>query len=349
MVTVQRTVRAFVSVQTMPGSQPGRPHPPSPTRSRLVPIPMASLMLVANPAASQFTGGAHRDILHILSARHKVEAVWPRTALHARDIAADAVTAGFDGVIAMGGDGVVHQVAQALVGTDVFMGVVPAGTTNVFARQIGVPEKALRAARHLGGEMHLASMAVVEVQSIHPDGTGATSSALFAVGVGMDADVVEAAEAEPYRKYRFGGIHYARTAIGLLWRDVRRRRPGLTAVGDGRTAPGVAVMVQFRDAFTYFGSRALRFERHTPDPMTALVVRRLPMRRVPSLLTHLLSSTPGQVPGLEVWTRLEELTVDADPPALHEVDGEVLGRAAKVVLTYRPDALWVAVPPRRAS
>jgi diacylglycerol kinase family enzyme len=227
------------------------------------------------------------------------------------------------------------------------MGVVPAGTTNVFARQIGLPEKPVKAARHLGGDMRLSSMAVVEVQSFHADGTQSMSNALFAIGLGMDADVVAAAEAEPYRKYRFGGVHYARTALGLLWRDVRRRRPGLTAREGGRTAPAVAVMVQFRNAFTYFGNRALRFDRDNPDPMTALVIRKLPMRRVPSVLRHLLSSTLAAVPGMEVWPHLKELTVDADPAAQHEVDGEVQGHVTRVILTFRPDALWVAVPPRR--
>ncbi|MGA7270169.1 MAG: diacylglycerol kinase family protein [Acidimicrobiia bacterium] len=310
---------------------------------------MASLMLVANPAASQFTGGAHRDILHILSARHKVEAVWPRSALHARDIAADAVTAGFDGVIAMGGDGVVHQVAQALVGTEVFMGVVPAGTTNVFARQIGLPDKPVKAARHLGGEINLSRMAVVEVESTHPDGTSSVSDALFAIGVGMDAEVVAAAETEPYRKYRFGGIHYARTALSLLWRDIRRRRPGLTARQDDRTAPAVAVMVQFHSAFTYFGHRPLKFEPAHPDPMTALVIRALPWRRAPAVLRHLVSSSLEKVSGIEVWSHVSQMTVEADPPALHEVDGEVLGQITRVILTFRPDALWVAVPPHRPS
>lgn len=310
---------------------------------------MASLMLVANPAASQFTGGDHRDILQTLSARHSVEAVWPRSALHARDIAADAVTAGFDGVIAMGGDGVVHQVAQALVGTEVFMGVVPAGTTNVFARQIGLPQKPVKAARHLGGDLNLSRMAVVGIDSVHPDGTSSGSNALFAVGVGMDAEVVAAAETEPYRKYRFGGVHYARTALGLLWRDIRRRQPGLTVHQGDRTEQAVAVMLQFRGAFTYFGRRALKFERPAPDPMTALVIQRLPMHRVPSIVRHLLSSTLDGVAGMEVWPHIAQMTVEADPPALHEVDGEVLGQVTRVVLTFRPDALWVAVPPRRVS
>src|SRR5690606_42165672 len=114
---------------------------------------MARLMLVANPAASQFTGGDHRSILRSLTRHHLVEAVWPQSAADARTIAADAVTAGFDGVIAMGGDGIVHQIAQSLVGTDVYLAVIPAGTTNVFAPPEGRPTTPVRSRRFLTAEV----------------------------------------------------------------------------------------------------------------------------------------------------------------------------------------------------
>lgn len=309
---------------------------------------MASLMLVANPAASQFTGGDHRDIIALLSRRHTVEAVWPRSAADARDIAADAVTAGFDGVVAMGGDGVVHQVAQALVGTDVFMGVIPAGTTNVFARQIGLPSKPVRAAKHLAGDHKLSPHPVVTVEAIRPDMTSTTNHAIFAVGIGMDADVVAAAETEPYRKYRFGAIHYARTSLGLLWKDIRRRNPTITAVAADHELDAIAVMVQFHQAFTYFGARSLRFEPEPPDPMTALVVATLPVRRLPSLIRHIATGKSlANVTGIEVWAGLDRLKISAKSPALHELDGELLGPIVEATITHRPEALWVAVPPRR--
>ncbi len=308
---------------------------------------MARMMLVANPAASQFTGGDHRNILSLLNRRHLVEAVWPRSAADARDIASDAVTAGFDGVVAMGGDGIVHQVAQSLVGTQVFLGVIPAGTTNVFARQIGLPGKPSKAALHLADVPHLVPRAVLSLEGVDATGTRVVRHAVFAAGMGIDADVVAAAETEPYRKYRFGALHYARTSIELLWTDLRHRQPTITVRAGERSRHAVAVMVQFHDAFTYLGRRSLSFEPPPPDPMTLLVVVDLSMRRLPSLLRHLTAGRSlSGVKGIEVWSGVDSLEADALVPARTQLDGELVGDLVTAKLTYRPSALWVAGPAR---
>lgn len=305
---------------------------------------MARLMLVANPAASQFTGGDHRQIVRLLTRRHLVEAVWPTSAVDARTIAADAVTAGFDGVVAMGGDGIVHQVAQSLIGTEVYLAVLPAGTTNVFARQVGLPGKATRAARLLAGEVTVSRWPAVSVEAMTGRGEMLVHHAVFAVGVGLDADVVAAAETEPYRKYRFGAIHYARTALSLLWSDLRRRPPGLEIRAGRRLVRAVGAMAQFQDAFTYFGRWPLRFHSQPPRPMTLLTVERLPMRRLPGLLRRAATGSLESQPGVEVWTGVEEFSVTADPPARVEMDGELIGSVTSAHFTFRPEALWVVGP-----
>lgn len=307
---------------------------------------MARLMLVANPAASQFTGGAHRQILRMLLREHKVEAVWPKSAGDARTIAADAVTAGFDGVVAMGGDGIVHQVAQSLVDTEVYLAVLPAGTTNVFARQVGLPSRATRAARLLAGDVEVNRWPVVSVEAMTPTGELLTHHAVFAVGIGLDADVVAAAETEPYRKYRFGAMHYARTALSLLWSDIRRRAPGMEVRAGRDVARSIGAMAQFHDTFTYFGRWPLRFHSEPPDPMTVLTMERLPMRRLPGLLGRAASGTVARTPGVDVWTGVEEFSVTADPPARVETDGELIGSVTSAHFAFRPAALWVVAPRR---
>lgn len=309
---------------------------------------MARLMLVANPAASQFTGGDHRAIVSLLRRRHLVEAVWPQSAADARTIAADAITAGFDGVVAMGGDGIVHHVAQSLVGTDVFLGVIPVGTTNVYSRQLGLSPRPLRAARYLASDIHVEGRPVLAVRAHAHAGPSTTSYAVFAAGLGFDADVVAMAETEPFRKYRFGSLHYARTSLGLLWSDIRHRRPTMAVTGGGRAQRAMAVIAQFHPAFTYFGRRPLTFDSVDPSPVNLLVIERLPVRRLPALVGRLALGRPlSGIAGVEVWRDIHEWQIDAQVPARCQLDGELIGELDAATFTFLPSALRVAVPGRR--
>ena len=110
---------------------------------------MPRLTLIANPAASGFTGALHRRVVSILRASYDVTAAWPDSADDARATAHRAASDGVEVVAAMGGDGVAHHVANGLAGSDTAMALVPAGTTNVLARILGLPVNAAKAAtRH---------------------------------------------------------------------------------------------------------------------------------------------------------------------------------------------------------
>lgn len=177
---------------------------------------MDRLLLVANPAASGFTGGLHRAVVRALSRRYAVEAVWPQSAEHARELADAAQGQGVGLVAAMGGDGIVHHVAQALVGTGTALALLPVGTTNVTARVLGLPRRPLAAARLIAGAHQVVPHPALKIDLQTSEGWR-IHWAVFAAGVGADAEVVARAETEPYRKYRFGGLHYARTTVATAW------------------------------------------------------------------------------------------------------------------------------------
>ena len=105
---------------------------------------MDRIVVVANPSASQFTGGAHRTVMSVLGRVAEVESVWPETPADAEIKTAQAVENGARVVVAMGGDGIVHHVAEGLVETDAALGIIPVGTTNVIARLLGVPAKPVK-------------------------------------------------------------------------------------------------------------------------------------------------------------------------------------------------------------
>ena len=76
---------------------------------------MGRLLIIANPAASGFTGAALRTATNALGRRYEVDTAWPTSAAGSREAAAAAASQGYEVVAAMGGDGVAHHVAQGLV------------------------------------------------------------------------------------------------------------------------------------------------------------------------------------------------------------------------------------------
>lgn len=277
-----------------------------------------------------------------LARSHDIRAIWPQSAEHSRIAARDAARSGVELVVAMGGDGIVHHVAQGLVDTDSVLGIVPAGTTNVLGRLVGIPSRPKDAVKLLADGYDIKRFPTVEV---HADSQHEswTARALFSLGVGPDAIIVAAAETEPYRKYRFGSVHYARTALGIVWRDLRKRRPDST-VKTNAERRAIGAMVQFHPAYTYFGRVPLRLDALEPNPMSVLTIERLPMRRAASILRRAATGTLDQVKGLRLDRDVFEFTVEADTVVEVQMDGEHYGLVRRLTAVAKPGGLAIAVP-----
>jgi diacylglycerol kinase family enzyme len=305
---------------------------------------MQRLLLIANPASSQFTGGVHRTVGRILSRRFDVEAAWPQSAVHARQLTSQAVEDGVDVVAAMGGDGVVHHVGQALVGTETALALIPTGTTNVYSRLYGIPRKPAAAARLLQGEHRRLAVPILTVDGVNDTGPS-QRHVLFAAGFGFDAEVVKAAEGEPYRKYWFGGVHYARKAVTTLIKGFRDRQPNIRVTARGQTADAVAVLVQFHPVYTYFGRLPLTLAKRAPSPLTLLIAQGLPGRRIPRIAASVLTRRDlDSIRGLTVWEGIDSFTLTSDPPTEGQADGELTGAWKEATGTSSPRAIQLVVP-----
>lgn len=255
--------------------------------------------------------------------------------------AREAASSGTDLIIAMGGDGVVHHVAQGLINTNSTLGIIPAGTTNVLARLVGIPNRATPATKLLAGDFETKTSPTVEVVGIGPDGSW-SANAVFSLGVGPDALVVAAAESEPFRKYRFGGVHYARTAMGVVRKDIRKRKPDVI-IATPTERKGIGAMIQFHPSYTYFGRVALRLDDDLPDPMSVLTIEKLPMRRAMKILRKAATGSLEEVKGLIVDRRVSQVTVES-PGVEVQLDGEHYGTVTSLTAVARPSSLRVAVP-----
>jgi YegS/Rv2252/BmrU family lipid kinase len=124
---------------------------------------------------------------------------------HATELAREAVAAGFDRVVAVGGDGTLNEVAQALIHAPAVLGLVPCGSGNGLALHLGLPKRPAEAL----------ALAVASPARVAELDTGTVNGLLFvnAMGVGLDADVAR----------RFNGLTrrglpaYARTALAAFF------------------------------------------------------------------------------------------------------------------------------------
>ena len=304
---------------------------------------MRRAVLIANPSASQFTGGLFRQVVASLSPHFDLETQWPvsgrETLRQTREIADD----GIDVVFAMGGDGVAHHVANGLVGSHTALGVIPAGTTNVLARILGVPLNPRKAAAAAGTYSALPTRVahvVADTDVGHID-----MYATFSVGLGFDAAVVEAAEKRPYAKLRFGGVYYATTAVGRLTHDWRAKLANIRIEADGEGFDAVAALTQVHSPYTYFGRVPLHITKDSTEGLATIGVTGLGLPNAAEILTRaVLRREHSQRSGTRIWKDYERLTMTVDPPAPLQADGELLGTASNVTIEPVEDGFTVLRP-----
>jgi YegS/Rv2252/BmrU family lipid kinase len=170
---------------------------------------MRRVALIYNPASGQYSARRKAAVGEIKAVLHQagVEAEAFETGApgSATIIAEQAVRDGFDTVLACGGDGTAHEVVQSLVGTDVALGVVPLGTANALAADLGLIASPTKVARIL-----LASApARISVGRIHyEEKTGNPGSRYFIVAAGIGADALLMSRLDSRLKRRLGYVHY---------------------------------------------------------------------------------------------------------------------------------------------
>ena len=103
-----------------------------------------SLLLVVNSSARRSPPGA-RVVTRAL-ADHDVTVAETTRRGHATRLAQGAAADGVDVVVVLGGDGTLNEAANGLAGTDTALGPLPGGSTNVFARTLGLPDDPIEAA-----------------------------------------------------------------------------------------------------------------------------------------------------------------------------------------------------------
>ena len=208
---------------------------------------MDRLLLITNPRAGSVSARTNEVIAKALAADFKLDDVVTTSRDHATELARDAVGRGVDAVVAFGGDGTINEVAQALVGTDVALGMLPGGSTNVTVRSLGLPRDPVEATALLASRLRSKTTRRINVGAIDD------RYFLFSAGMGLDAEVVRRVEANPEMKRKRREWFFLSNALKAGATTYRGVEPWITVEADGHPPAKLVFAICCNGRpFTYF-------------------------------------------------------------------------------------------------
>ena len=222
-------------------------------------------------------------------------------------LAGEAAARGVDTVVALGGDGTVNEVINGIAGLDVALGVIPLGTANDFARQVGIPLDADHAMDII------LRRNPVRIDTGEVDGRRFLNASVG--GVGAEATAETAAES----KDALGMFAYAITGVkklaGLTAKPMRFRGPDFS-----RDVECLAFTVGNMPA-TGGGTIVAPRASVTDGLLDVCVIEGMPRTDFVALALRLRRGEHIGDPGV-TYVQLPCVTVEADEPLTVNVDGE---------------------------
>ncbi|WP_149100653.1 diacylglycerol/lipid kinase family protein [Actinoplanes teichomyceticus] len=308
-------------------------------------------LLVVNPRATATTERSRDVLVRALESAVELTVRHTERRGHATALARAAAESGVDVVVTLGGDGTVDEAVNglmtapaALTGPAAYrlpaLAVGPGGSTNVFARALGLPRDWADATSVILDGLRDGRHRVIGL------GRADDRYFTFAAGLGLDAAVVRRVEQARLRGRPPTPGRYMRATVGQFLTGVDRRDPPMTLERPGEPAEaGVGtVIVQNTAPWTYVGDRPV-----DPNPdasfdlgLDILALRRLEVFGTARTVTQ-LAWRSGDPHGKQVLRLhdLAEFTVVSSRPQAFQLDGDYLGERQKVHFVSVPSALRV--------
>lgn len=311
---------------------------------------MRRVALVDNPASGQTSPRRNAIVRDTLAALHKAGVEVEHYTIDGpgsgSKLARQAIENGCDAVLVAGGDGTVHEILQSLVGTSVALGVVPMGTANALASDLGLVGSPAKAIDRL---LQAKPVAVPVGRICFQAEDGSERSRYFTVAAGVGADALLMARMDPALKRRFGYFLYLVEAF-RIWAShpfplfeasflnghgfprvehasqllaVRVRSFGGAL---GRLAPGASLRGQNLVLIAFKTRKRLRYLRFL---LAVIAARQTFSREVELITADSVACRPA---------------TDSSPRIYVEADGEVLGHLP-VRIEVAAETLTLLIPP----
>jgi diacylglycerol kinase (ATP) len=295
-------------------------------------------VLIINPTAGRGQAGKQ---VHAIAQRLResgiLNAVWHFTQApgDAEHLARAAAHEGASLVVAVGGDGTVHEVDNGILGTSATLGIIPVGTGNDFARALGLYGDLAAAC----GTLAQGKTRRVDVGTIEGKDTGGPRRFLVITGTGYDAQTARTVNE---------GISYLSGAPAYVWGAILTARKftpfrlSLT-LDDGEKIETPAMFVSVANTETTGGGMKIAPGAQPDDGLFDIcLVREVNKWDLLWQLTKVFDGSHVNHPAVTML-RGSRVTLDADPPQPLLIDGEVCG-TTPATITIQRQALPLMVP-----
>ena len=294
---------------------------------------MKRVFVVLNPAAGRAQAGSTTKSLQHVAAGHawRLDVYETSGDESLPELIRGAVDEGADMVVAAGGDGTVSAVVDGLVGTEVPLGLIPSGTGNVLAQELGIPLDVEKACQLLANDPATRSIDALQAGDRY---------FVLSIGAGINAMAIK--DTSPTRKRQLGPLAYVWTVFRVL---AGLQPHTFTIVADGQKRRVRAADVLLTNIATITGP--LRWGAHIrPDDgqidICILRARNL-LDIVLAVWDAMAPSRPRRERNLRYWHARHSILVFAEEPIPVQGDGDPLG-VTPIEAQIRPGAIRVLVP-----
>ncbi len=282
------------------------------------------VLVIHNPAANGYKSARLADEIRLLSSRIVMRS--SAQPGEARKLAENAVHEGFSTIVAAGGDGTINEVVNGIAGSQVRFGLLPSGTMNVFASELGLPSGLAECWR------------VIERGVTRRVDLGKANGNYFVqlAGVGLDAQIVQ--QTDPEAKRSLGPLSYLMSAAVVA----ARTPPHLVAIAEGKgQVEGSFILI---GNGRYYGGPFVLFRDAKIDDglLDVLIFHSLGYFDIIRYLTEILIGKHTELGEVEYF-QTPKLSVLSQVDVPFEVDGELAG-GVPVIFESAPARLEVLVP-----
>ena len=282
-----------------------------------------------------------------LSADHDVTVAETTRRGHATRLAQGAVSENVEVVVVLGGDGTLNEAANGLAGSSTALAPLPGGSTNVFARTLGLSDDPIEATASL-----LEALAAGSIKRI---GLGDANGRffLFHCGIGFDAAVVEQVEKRGSLK-RYAGHPLFMYAAADTWvRHYDRSNAAFNVIHEAEVDGVREIDASFAlflntNPYTYLGTRPFDV---APDatldrPLTVITVPHLKILPLARIATAALrdGTTLRNNKAVDYRPDVSAVTVKAHRPFPYQLDGDYLGDVEQLEIGHSPNILDLVMP-----